>query len=378
MTTITPPLLKPLPVKAVQGPQLRLRQPAALAGISEGQVISLTVEERLGQGRYLVNVRGRPVEVESHLALAVKASYEARLERGTGRAILRLEEGRLPEALLKENLSFFLNRQGKFGRCLLSLADLLERLQTARPLPRRMGESLASARELLASLALSAERCEDPSFLKECATKLGLFFEGDLRKVLEGKQREICLAGGLKGQLARLLGEMDGLSEEAPEFAALLRQIGKEAEEVIRGVENLQVMNALLRQTDRTSLIQIPFAFPGGPRQGEIFIGEEGRGQEGSGRTFRANLFLEMDILGPLVIELSLVAGKLTCLCRCESELASHSLGEELPNLALDLRQAGYDLERLTCLRQEGLERQRVDFMAGLELCRKGGLDLFA
>jgi hypothetical protein len=191
------------------------------------------------------------------------------------------------------------------------------------------------------------------------------------------------VAGGLKELLLRLMDKLGNLlmDDTLPaELRLTLQQAQSSAEKNVKTIENQQVINVMLQETEHTHLLQIPLLFPGGMRLGDIFIREDDRTDRSSGspRTFTVELFFDLDNLGHVLIELHFKDKQIGCLCKCEEEAIREFISSRLSELQQKLFTSGYRIERLTCVLERDLEKQRLAAQSNYQLYSSESINIFA
>jgi hypothetical protein len=136
----------------------------------------------------------------------------------------------------------------------------------------------------------------------------------------------------------------------------------------------------MLRETENASMLQIPLLFPGGMKLAEIFIQDNDHADSppGDRHSFTVALLFDLDMLGHLLIELRVHDKKLDCLLKCGEEAVQAFMCSHLPELQEKLLDAGYRVERLTCVVEEDLEKQKEALCRNYRLYTEESINIFA
>jgi hypothetical protein len=188
---------------------------------------------------------------------------------------------------------------------------------------------------------------------------------------------------GMKGLLHRLAEKLSALLGEDAlpgEIRLSLQQLQTAAEKTVRTIENQQILNVMLRETENTALLQIPLFFPGGMKLAEILIREDDHADSAAGdrHSFTVALLFDLDMLGQVLIELRAHDRKLTCLFKCGKEAVQAFLFPHLAALQERLLDLGYRVEQLTCVVEEDLETQKAALCRNYRLYTGESVNIFA
>ncbi len=214
-----------------------------------------------------------------------------------------------------------------------------------------------------------------------------MLMESDVKKALlaKGEQggRGRSTPSGLKGALSRL-GEKLGVllgDDNLPEEVRLpLQQLQASAEKTVKTIENQQILNVMLRETEQASLLQIPLLFPGGMKMAELFIQDDRHpgAPAGDRHPFTVALLLDLDLLGHLLVELRVQDRKLDCAVKCDQGAVRTFILSHLPELQEKLLDVGYRVERLTCVVEGDLESQKAALRRNYRLYAGESVNVFA
>jgi hypothetical protein len=87
-------------------------------------------------------------------------------------------------------------------------------------------------------------------------------------------------------------------------------------------IETEQWLNLVLQETESRYLLSLPFLFPGGVRVQDLVIRFDGggRGAEEGERSFQVTLYLDLDVLGRAVADVTMKADQVGCAIRFEEK----------------------------------------------------------
>jgi hypothetical protein len=212
---------------------------------------------------------------------------------------------------------------------------------------------------LFRTLIFSPETMGNPLFIRDFVNRSGLLLERNLgRMIQEGIPEKITgLAGGdnLKSELSKLAVEIrEGLAAKPDmpaEERSQLQRLADYADRSVHTLETQQILNVLSRDQDNRYMIQIPFAFPQSLAMQDIFIefGGNRKGDREEGAPFRVVLFLNLDALGEMMVDVGIRGEELTAELSCQSFDTLSRVGAQLDDLKANLTSMGFKVLRMTC-----------------------------
>ncbi|MHB9098306.1 MAG: hypothetical protein ACYC5X_10860 [Syntrophales bacterium] len=374
-------------VKTAQS-SLVIRDHAVLPLFSIGEEVPITIIQRISARQYLVNVKDRMILADSEAPLQAGNELRVRIDQQHPRMVLRiLSESVAPKDIFAESLRLFrANPQGLLTN-LMQTEDLLAQAILNPRMSLLLHDDIRTLLQLIQTLRYSQNSVGNRDYLRDYATELGMLMESDVKKTLLTKgERGVQNNGtpcGIKGLLYRLaekLGAMLGDDGLPDEIRLSLRQLQTAAEKTVKTIENQQILNVMLRETENTSMLQIPLLFPGGMKLAEIFIREDDHADSPSGdrHSFTVALLFDLDLLGEVLIELRVRDNKLDCLFKCDKEAVQALIFSHLPALQGKLLDLGYRVEQLTCVVEEDLEEQKAALCRNYRLYTGESINIFA
>jgi hypothetical protein len=368
-------------------PSLVFRDPAISSLLSVGEELSVSIAQRHSARQYLVALKDRMILADSATPLRVGDELRVRVDQQHPQLVLRvLAENGAARDILTENLRWFrANPEGLLGN--LQRTEVLLAQAIVHPkLPPLLQNEIRTIARLIQTLRYSGTAIDNRNYLRDYPIHLGLLMESHLKVLLaKGEQggRNDRVSGGLKELLLQLAGKLSALPTDdtlPAELRLSLQQVQSSAEKTAKAIENQQVINVMLQEMEHTYMLQIPLQFPGGTKLGDILIRKDDRTDRTSGgpRSFTVELFFDLDMLGHVLIELHLKDKQLGCICKCEEATVREFISSRLPELQEELFTLGYRVERLACVVEKDLEKQRLTLQGNYQLYSAESINLFA
>ncbi len=367
---------------------LVFRDPTISSLLSIGEELNVSVVQRQSARHYLVALKDRMIQADSATALRVGDELRVRVDQQHPQLVLRvLSKNATTRDIVAENLRFFRTKpEGLLGN-LARTEDLLAQAIVHPRLSPLLLSDIRTILKLIQALRYSGTTMDNRNYLHDYPIELGLLMESHLKKVMlaKGEQglRNDRVSGGLKELLLQLTGRLSILQTDdtlPAEFRLTLQQMQSSAEKAAETIENQQVINVMLQETEHSYLLQIPLVFPGGMKLGDILIREDDRTDRASGAppSFTVELFFDLDMLGHVLIELHLRDKQIGCICKCEDAAVREFISSRLTELQEKLFTAGYRVERLACILEKDLERKRLALQGNYQLYSAESINLFA
>jgi len=329
-----------------------------LPPLSVGETVSIKI---LGHqnGKYSIILNGQYLEAESNLPLQIGERIKVRIEALEPKVILvPLEEVDLEKeimATLKGNLRLFRQEPDLLGRV---FNQGLKIIRAAKQGVLRVYFSRDNLEKLIDKWESLMGKALD---VREFAAELGLFHERNLA-------RDKNVSENLKAILIRLNEELEG--------AKLPRM--KEMEELsgwisatLSRIESCQVVNVLSQERGGLFFLPLPFLFGGEIRIGEFF-GEAKKTKEG--KESRIWFYIDLPVLGPIMVEMRFLSERLSVLVRCERRESKEFLEGKMASLKERLDNLGYRVATLGCRIESDLESIRRDLWQAVPAYNEGAL----
>jgi hypothetical protein len=367
---------------------LVLRDPAVLSLFSIGDEVTIAVVQHISARQYLMNVKERMILADSEAPLQAGSELRVRVDQQHPRMVLRiLSESAAPRNIFAENLRFFrANPQGLLTN-LMQAENLLTQAILHPRISLFLHDDIDILLQLIQTLRYSQNTLSNRDFLQDYAAELGMLMESDVKKALltngERGLRNNSTPSGVKGlfyRLAEKLSTLLGDDTLPDEIRLSLQQLQASAEKTVRTIENQQILNVMLREMENASMLQIPLLFPGGMKLAEVFIQDDDHTNSplGDRHSFTVSLLFDLDMLGHVLIELHVHDKRLDCLFKCDEEAVQAFIFSHLPVLQEKLIDVGYRVERLTCVVEEDLEKQKIALCRNCRLYTAESINIFA
>lgn len=361
--------------------------PSRLALFSKGEIIEATVYKNLTNADVLLQIGDFTIPARTKLPLTDGARLTLRVMETAPQTILQIMMDVYPETE-KTNAYLLLHRTNPQGlaETLTSLKGELMDIRANGTYPRELAPLIEALVTLMESLVMTPASVQNTDFVRNYVQGLGVLLEHSLFRSLENRDNlsETRRKEGLKGKLMRLLQDLETFLARIPpedgEIVEKLISLQKQVDRAIQTIETHQVINVASREADNPFIIIIPMAFLGGVRSQEIYMeGGDGKGRDAAeGRTRRCVLCLDMDILGEMMVEISLTGDKLSCSITCRDDEARQAISALLDELRERLLAAGLKTEKLTCTADLRLSDKTKGFRSGLYINRRETISVFA
>jgi hypothetical protein len=340
--------------------------------LSIGEVFSVQVVEKSGPSTFMLGTINLSILAESDYPLMKGEKLMVKVEQLNPQIILRIlnREGVSSLMIRDYTLNYSANPEAlkdmfQMGR------DMLDQKSLIALLPETTKENIQNVLKIMDASVLSPRSFQNPLFVKDYVYNLGLLLEYNLRKMIEeGKTdtKELKLAGGLKSILMKLSDElrvqmMQGIVV-SKENMKQISQLAKFAEASIKTIENQQMINISYKESSGNYILQIPILCPEGIRTGEMFIETDRKEDDGdtTRKRYRVVMFLNMDALGDIMVDVSLVGNKFACLFKFDDPEAQEFFSPFLDDLKSNINTIGYECGIVKCMTSKTIKEVREDY----------------
>jgi hypothetical protein len=349
---LSPPPLSPPPAET----EFNLNAPF----FRPGEILQARILRQMEPHRFLLELGGQRLWVESRVPLPLSGSFSLRVEETEPKVILKLLSPQAPgelkiDSLLKKYLSADVPLE--------NLADRLSLLAKAgfQGMPPSIQRPLEQVRSLLQSLPdLSALRQDTLQMLIE---KLGFFWENKLKNWMEGSRGEPLsrvLQEDLKGLGMKLLAQLQsaGTKEGDPVRMESLKQ---DLESFLQKVEFYQILNSRNpEQTDRLYLF-LPFWLGPKLQMVELDLSFPRKESAQGGKDGFSLLFLlNLPSWGKVRIEVQMREKTLFCRFLVEDRQVAESIHFGFSTLRARLEKLGFDPRLQASVENEETMRETV------------------
>lgn len=341
-----------------------------VSSLSVGEIIHVQVAEKSGASRFILDAKNINLLVDSDFSLTKGEKLTVKVEQTSPNIVLRiLNRDDVSSLMIRQHaLNYQANSEAlsdmfRMGREILNEKSLMALLS------EKAKENIRNILKLMDASVLSVKSFQNPMFLKDYVSNLGLLLEYSLRKMIQGKiqTKDLKPEEGLKGILIKLSEQlqtqmMDGMFT-GKEEGHKIDQLIKFAESSAKTIENHQLINISYRENSGNYVLQIPILCSEGIRTGELFIEIDKDGdRDAEGKKYNVIMFLNMDALGDVMVDASLKGNKITCLFKFDDPEAQNFFTSFLDNLKNNINGLGYDCGLLKCMTSKTINETREDY----------------
>jgi hypothetical protein len=355
-------------------------------GISIGEVLEAGVIEKIDNQKMLITLKGVSMQADSEVHLNAGDKIQVKVETLHPQLVLRvMESGYSEESNLADYLRWHRSNPEALSHMVTEAMRQFNSADLGKLLRYLPGEDLQKIFTMLKSLLYSTET-SDSNFLRDYLSKLGLTMESQLRDVVEGRSNigdGDLQAENLKSQLTELSSDLHSLlmnddSLEGEE-RRVLASLSKYVDSSIKTIESQQIINVILQEAENKYLFQIPFVFPDGVRKGDIFVEYDRHSKkEGDKGQYRIIFFLNMDVLGDMIIDAELKGDKIDCVVKCVDRNVCEFISSFMEELRESLFAIGCKVDMVKCIAEGDLVKERADYYQNSVLYNRDVIDLFA
>ena len=365
--------LSTIPLPALDSIPGFAKIPSARLPFSAGEILEASITEKIGPSRFVLILKNSTFLADSDLSLKVGEKLLLKVEQLKPRIVLRLATLEQDLSLRQEHLHNYRSNPQALTDMFITANSLLKQKSLDGLISERVKDGMHTILKIMDSLMYSTTPLKKPFSVKDYIANLGLLLEHGLRKVLEERQEESNRrpVHGLKGALMQFSEELQNQMGKGnalpPEELRVLRELAAFTEASIKTIETQQVVNISYQENEGKFMVQIPFVLPEGIKEGKIFIEiDRGTGQKRDGSRCRFTMFLHLDALGNLMVDVSMRQKRLTCLFKCDDDETRTFLTPLLADLIPPLRLAGYDCDYLDCVTEKSIGAEEEEFERGL------------
>jgi hypothetical protein len=366
------------PQKAVE-----VSKPTPMPHLVLGERLNVIVLGDSHNHKTLLQIKNSTLSAETHLPLQNGETLTVHVDQLHPTIVLRTISAKDAEiSRMNECLKFYRSNPGALKETITALKALFDEgapNQSSHFLSKKDAQNLY---KILNKIIISKDNIADPLFIKEYITALGLSGERRLMKALSDPSilKEKTDGATLKEILLKLSAEWSA-AQTAPNDndpdGSRIRQFSDLADHAATVIESLQIVNILAQEQDSLYMLQIPLQFPDGIRMQELFIEtDRDNGTQDTGKQCRIILFLDMDSLGELAIDMGLKGGTLHCTVKCPDQEVVDFVQPLLPELGQALSGIDYTVGVLHCTLDRNIRSWKKDFLQDLALFAQNSIDV--
>lgn len=358
-------------------------KPTPIPPLVLGERLNVLVLGDSHNRKTLLQIKNSTLLAESPLPLQSGETLTVHVDQLHPTIVLRTISAKDPEiSRTNEFLKFYRSNPGALKEMIASLKALFSE-GTPNPISHFLSKGeVQNLYKILNQIIISEDNIADPLFLKDYITALGLTGERRLMKALSDPAilKEKKSGATLKEILLKLSAEWSavqtGLGDNELD-GCQIRQFSDLADHAATVIESLQIVNVLAQEQDGLFMLQIPVQFPDGIRMQEIFIEtDRENGEHDAEKQCRIVLFLDMDSLGELAVDMGLKEGTLHCTFKCPDQKVFDFMQPLLPALGHALSGIDYAVGVIQCVLDRNIPSWKQDFLHDHSLFAQNSIDV--
>jgi hypothetical protein len=358
-------------------------KPAPIPPLVLGERLNVVVLDNSHNRKTLLQIKNSTLLAESSLPLQSAETLTVRVDQLHPTIVLRAISAEDPAiSRTNEFLKFYRSNPGALKEMIASLKAIFSEgtpNQLSQFLPKGEVQNLY---KILNQIIISEDNIADPLFLKDYITTLGLTGERKLLKALSDPAvlSEKKSGSTLKEILLKLSAELTAVQtapgDKEPD-GLRISQLSDLADNAATVIESLQIVNVLAQEQDGLFMLQIPVQFPDGIRMQELFIEtDRENGAQDAEKQCRIVLFLDMDSLGELAVDMGLKEGMLHCTFKCPDQKVFDFMQPLLPALDEALSGIDYAVGLIQCVLDRNIGSWKQNFLQDHSLFTRNSIDL--
>ena len=358
-------------------------KPTPMPPLVLGERLNVLVLGDSHNRKTLLQIKNSTLLAESPLPLQSGETLTVHVDQLHPTIVLRTISAEDPEiSRTNEFLKFYRSNPGALKEMIASLKALFSE-GTPNPISHFLSKrEVQNLYKILNKIIISEDNIADPLFLKDYITALGLTGERRLMKALSDPAilKEKKSGATLKEILLKLSAEstavQTALGDNEPD-GCRIRQFSDLADHAATVIESLQIVNVLAQEQDGLFVLQIPVQFTDGIRMQEIFIEtDRENGEHDAEKQCRIVLFLDMDSLGELAVDMGLKEGTLHCTFKCPDQKVFDFIQPLLPALSHALSGIDYAVGVIQCVLDRNIPSWKQDFLHDYSLFTQNSIDV--
>jgi hypothetical protein len=343
--------------------------------VSLGEILSATVMEKSAGGKYLLALKNLCIPATSTIPLNAGETLIVKVNSLQPQIVLNIVDGpkQSGEAIVNEQLRQWWANPESLLQVINKVAEFARLIQT-EDLPLTLPpKDIDKLIKLFESIIFSPRTGKNSLFLPEFISGTGLLLESTLKQLVAEAAKGMMdkpLEDNLKTLLLKLSAAVrEALHENSKTdspITAKLINISAFTDEALKSIETRQVLNTVYQDSDNGLALQIPLALGGGFRLADIFITREKKDGQEKKKSSSGSIviFLDLDILGRIMISASVREGGFSCVIKCAREEGRDLIAGKLDELKGSIVATGYRVDYIDCVQEEELMRKREDFLA--------------
>lgn len=357
-------------------------------GISPGETLQTTVVEKVAENKYLLSLKNVLVPATSDVSLKPGDKIFVKVTSLQPQITLSMMDPAkaVMDQKVNEKLLFFRSNPNAILKMLTQSEDLTEMFEKSGLTNKFPSGQIDKLLKLLENIVLSGRTSSNKLFIRDFISNSGLLLEHSLGALVSqgDKSASVPLEDNIKTIMMKLSAAVDAELAENPEsdpvIKASLKTLSNFTSDGVKTIEARQAVNVVFQESDYGLALQIPVASGDTTRLIDLFIRPEGKNEKGE-YTFSSCsivIFLDLDVLGKISINVGIREGSFRSLIKCEREEIKELLNKEVGRLKAALVEIGYRVDSLECLRESDLLQSRNTFMTSQSFSERELVNYFA
>lgn len=345
-------------------------------GIVLGETINATVLGKSEGNKYLLALKNLQIPATSSVPLTVGEKLVVKVDSIQPQVVLNItgNKNQNSNAKINENLLKWRANPEALLKVIDKVAEFAKILKTIdlpQSFPKTDADKLI---KLFDKIIFSLQTKNDPFFLKEYVSRIGLLLENSLKQQVASFSKgrvEKLPEDNLKALLLKLSSSVSNALRDNQDIdvdiRAKLASILAFTDDALKTIEVKQTINSVFQDSDNGLILQVPVALADGFRLADIFITPEGKDEQEklNFSSCSVAVFLDLDILGKIAVNANFREGRIYCLFKCENEEVRDLINSNLDELKKSLIRTGYRIAHMDCVQGKELIAEREEFLAG-------------
>ncbi len=351
-----------------------VRSNGALSGLVLGETIEATVLEKLAGNKYILAWKNQQASAISDIPLNRGEKLLVRVDNLQPQIFLNIIDRKSQNnAQINEKLLQWRMNPESFLQVIDKFAGLAKLFHSGEPASAIFKSDLEKLIKLFEKVIFSPRTMNNPLFLKEFVSRIGLIQGNSLKQLVAGMVEagmENPQEDNLKTLLQKIAISINAILRENPKLddgiMAKLVNIASFTDDAINTLEVHQIINSVFQESENGLMLQIPIALADGFRLADIFITPEGKNPEAIKKFSSCSvaIFLDLDCLGKIAVKANVREGSFNCVIKCEKEEVKNLISSDLDKLKNSLAKTGYQVGYIDCIQEEGLMQKKEEFLS--------------
>ena len=320
------------------------------------EIIEADVLERVGDRKLLILLKTAKILADSAIPFRGGEKITVKVEQLHPRIVLHFMQNEKKTEYSKffDYLRYYRSNPRLLYDIFMKLDKIFNQEGVGELVSHLGKENVENIQKILESLMISKENLNDRLFLKSYVYRFGYLMEKGVKDALSrGITKTVNFndsSQNLKAFLIRLSDRLKLFTETRSLPAA--EKLSGLINSSIKTIESHQVINYLFQEHEGKYLFQIPILFPENMGLAEIFIKFENKksGSRDQQKQKRIMFLLNMDALGDIIIETTVMQKNIGCILKCKHNELRIFILPFLDELRAKLKDLEYKIDYLECV----------------------------